>query len=85
MKTLTLISSLFLFSCSISKTNHASERYCVVVQEVRVRGKYAKIKPKCQDPKYKGEMHWYRYPTPNVFVGDTVDVCDNQMITGPRF
>lgn len=85
MKKLIVLLSLFLFSCSVSKTNPDSERYCIVVEEVRVNGKYATIKSKCQDPNYKGKMPWYRYPTSNVSVGDTVDVCNNQRITGPRF
>lgn len=78
-----LVLVLFITSCS-TKSLYNSQRYCVVVSEVRYNGKYSSIKPKCQDPNYKGKMPWYRYPTPNVFPGDTVDVCDLDRIE-PRF
>jgi hypothetical protein len=84
MKNILIITLLFITSCSVNKS-YQPERFCIVVEEVRRSKKCAIIKPKCQDPNYKGKMLWYRYPTPNVFVGDTVDVSDNQLITGPRF
>lgn len=67
---------------SVSKPE---QRYCIVVEEVR-RGKHvAAIRPKSQVPEIKKLHIWYRYPSPNVFVGDTVDVSDKQLLTGPIF
>jgi len=67
---------------SVSKPE---ERYCIVVEEVK-RGKHtAIIRPKSQVSDIKKLNMWYKYPTPNIFVGDTVDVSDKQLLTGPRF
>ena len=75
---------ILLISSCVTKHSYKTPRYCVVVSEVRRSGKHAAIKPKCQDPNYKGKMPWFRYPTPNVFPGDTVDISENDLI-GPRF
>ena len=78
-----LVLTLLITSCS-TRSLYQSSRYCIVVSEVRHKGKSTTIKPKCQDPNYKGKMPWYRYPTPNVFPGDTVDVCSLDIVE-PRF
>jgi len=84
MKKILIIISVFLFSCSTSKVYQTRQRYCIVVGDVRYGVKQTSIRPVCQNPKYKGKMKWYRYPTKNVSVGDTVDVCDIDIIE-PRF
>jgi len=92
MKKLILIAAVLFSACTVSKEHKPdprSQRYCIVVDEVKVRGKRAIIKPKCQHTEPHGKkvhrIYWYRYPTPNVFPGDTVDVCEKEILDGPRF
>ena len=88
MKT-TLICTLiacFAISCTATrKPVKSEERYCIVVEEVKRNKHSSIIRPKSQVKDIKKLKMWYRYPTPNIFVGDTVDVSDKQLITGPRF
>ena len=88
MKTLIAFVTLtsILVSCTVSNNSVKSEeRYCIVVEEVKKGRRGATIRPKSQVAEIKKINYWYRYPTPNVFVGDTVDVSSKQIITGPRF
>ena len=85
MKKLFVLSAIVFTSCCTKKLNTTQERYCIVVDKVRYKKHGALIKPVCQDSTYKGDMPWYRYPTPNIFKGDTVDVCHCDIITGPNF
>jgi hypothetical protein len=81
----TLIAGLAI-SCTATKESvKTEERYCIVVEEVKLGKRNAVIRPKSQTTEIKKIKIWYRYPTRNVFVGDTVDVSDRQIITGPRF
>jgi len=82
---LTLIASLTISCTATKKPSKREERYCIVVEEVKKGKRNAVIRPKSQSTEIKKIKMWYRYPTPNVFVGDTVDVSDKQLITGPRF
>jgi hypothetical protein len=84
MKTLILIFAIVFSSCATTKQYNPKERYCIVVESVRYGKKSSSIQPKCQDPKYKKSMPWYRYPSINIHPGDTVDVCDYD-IKAPRF
>ena len=76
--------AIMLIPNRIKVHRNKKHRFCIVVEEVRHNGDKTAIKPKCQDPKYKGEMPWYRYPTPNIHPGDTVDVSLNELIE-PKF
>jgi hypothetical protein len=87
MKRILLISSC-LFMASCVNTRSRQERFCIVVQEVRYtkHGK-ALIKPKCKEEFKKTHYHrlpWYRYPTSNIHIGDTVDVSLSD-IAAPSF
>jgi hypothetical protein len=88
MKTFAIIfvAACLLISCSTTKIRiDNSPRYCIVVQEVK-HGKHSSIiRPLPQVPGVKKIRDLYRYPGVNISVGDTVDVSDRQLITGPRF
>jgi hypothetical protein len=72
-------------SCVVTKQNK-NERFCVVVEEVRFRGKHSIIRPKSQDSAYKRINIWFIYPTKNIHPGDTVDVSKkDEYYIGPNF
>lgn len=66
-----ILMMLLLASCATSE--QLSKRYCIVVGDVKYKKETASIKA-------RGGNVWYKYPTVNVHVGDTVDVSLNQII-----
>jgi len=74
MKYLILI-AVILSSCSVSK--HRSNRFCAVVRDVRYGKTKANIRP-------EGLRSWFRYPSINVHIGDTVELSMNDRIE-PKF
>ena len=66
-----ILMTLLLASCATSE--QLSKRHCIVVGEVKYRKETASIRA-------KGGDIWYRYPTTNVHVGDTVDISINDRI-----
>jgi hypothetical protein len=74
MKYLILI-VVVISSCSTTK--HRSNRFCAVVRDVRYSKTKANIRP-------EGLRSWFRYPSINVHIGDTVELSMNDRIE-PKF
>ena len=77
MKKLAIIIAMFTSCTAVKQTQH-HKTYCVVVTDVKyTKHNKANIKP-------KGTRYWFRYPTANVHIGDTVDISLNDRLE-PKF
>lgn len=72
-----ILLALVLSSCSLSE--HTSNRFCGIIQEVRYTkgGERASVRA-------RGMRCWFRYPNSNIHVGDTVELSMNNRIE-PKF
>jgi len=77
-QTLTAIACI-LTSCTVTNKQPHSNRVCIVVADVRyTKNNKASIRPRGH------HTVWFKYPTANIHIGDTVDVSMNDRIA-PKF
>ena len=70
---------IVLASCTVTNKQPHSNRFCVVVEDVRyTKNNKANIRPRGH------RTAWFKYPTANIHIGDTVDISMSDRIE-PKF